>query len=293
MRKIDFVVNIDYNISMDMFHITNSLTRRKIIQLFLDNPEQSYYLHEIARSISVSAGNVRRDLIALLEIGLFTKTQQGRLVYYKIVTGSPLCSMIQSLVKKSKDAKDQDDVIGNGLFWARSQSPTQIREEWYCQTRDVFAVRLQSFAMRLEKSVHADAYLLSAVAGEIGNNSFDHNLGNWKDVPGIYYAHDAVKQHIVLADRGQGILSTIRRVRPDITDDRSALDIAFTKVISGRFPEQRGNGLKFVLEVLRDKQWSLRFESGYSRLSVSKKGVMKIIKSAYEMYGCFVAINYT
>lgn len=290
---VDFVVNIDYNIHMDMFHVAKSKTRRKIIQLFLDNPEQSHYLHEIARSISVSAGNVRRDLITLVEIGLFTKIQQGRLVYYKIVTGSPLCSMIQSLVKKSQDAKDQEDVIGSGLCWARSPSPTQIPEEWYCQTRDVFAVRLQSFVIRLEKSIHADAYLLSAVTGEIGNNSFDHNLGNWKDVPGIYFAHDAVKQLIVLADRGQGILSTIRRVRPDITDDRSALDIAFTKVISGRFPEQRGNGLKFVLEVLRDKHWSLGFESGYSILSVSKKGGMKILQSAYEVYGCFVVINYT
>ena len=47
-----------------------------------------------------------------------------------------------------------------------------------------------------------------AVAGEIGNNSFDHNLGNWADMIGIFFYYDEKTHTIILADRGQGVLVT-------------------------------------------------------------------------------------
>ena len=34
--------------------------------------------------------------------------------------------------------------------------------------------------------------LIVAVAGEIGNNSFDHNLGKWPDSPGVFFGFDVV-----------------------------------------------------------------------------------------------------
>jgi hypothetical protein len=55
---------------------------------------------------------------------------------------------------------------------------------------------------------------------------------------------------MALADRGQGIFQSLARVHPGITDEEEALKAAFEKVISGRAPEQRGNGLKFVRSVL-------------------------------------------
>lgn len=277
---------------MDILRLTTSVARRKLFKLFLDDPEQSYYLHEIRKKISVSAGTLRRELLALVGLGLFVRVPQGRLVYYKIVSESPLFTMIQTLTNRLQDVTNHNDIVHTGLAWVSRQSPVLIRQEAYCQTRDVFAVRLQSLTLSLEKAIGPDAYLVSAVAGEIGNNSFDHNLGNWKDVPGIYFVHEAHGRRVVLADRGQGILATIRRVLPDVANDRSALKTAFTKVISGRFPEQRGNGLKFVTSVIRDNQWSLRFASGHARLFISKKGGMNIKESTRGMYGCFAVIDY-
>jgi len=54
----------------------------------------------------------------------------------------------------------------------------------------------------------------------------------------------------VIADRGQGVLASLRRVLPGLQRDQYALDTAFSKIISGRSPEKRGNGLKFVREVV-------------------------------------------
>ncbi len=82
--------------------------------------------------------------------------------------------------------------------------------------------------------------LLVSVAGEIGNNSFDHNLGLWPDTPGVFFGYDLNKKQIVLADRGVGVLKTLKRVRPGLARDADALEVAFTEVISGRAPERQG-----------------------------------------------------
>ena len=51
---------------------------------------------------------------------------------------------------------------------------------------------------------------------------------------------------ICIADREQGIFQSLIKVHPELIDEQTALHAAFETIISGRSPEQRGNGLKFV-----------------------------------------------
>lgn len=74
---------------------------------------------------------------------------------------------------------------------------------------------------------------------------------------------------IILVDRGQGVLATIKRVRPRTPDDKSALLTAFTEIISGRYPEQRGNGLKYVKKVMDENNLYLEFYSGRAEAKIS------------------------
>ena len=132
--------------------------------------------------------------------------------------------------------------------------------------------------------------------GEIGNNSFDHNLGNWPDISGIFFSYDTNKRQIALADRGQGILRTLKRVKPDVRNDEDALHIAFTEVISGRSPEARGNKLKFVLEVVLNKAIEIDFYSGGAKVSVNNDNneakKMKICKTELYYSGCLALIKF-
>lgn len=139
--------------------------------------------------------------------------------------------------------------------------------EEHCPTRDVFTGRLDHARILLERApaFHAIASELIAAVGEIGNNAFDHNIGQWRDVPGSWFGWklDAGKWTAVIADRGQGVLATLRRIRPALLDDTEALRVAFHEVISGRSPEQRGNGLKFVASVVGQRgDRHLEFSSG-------------------------------
>ena len=127
----------------------------------------------------------------------------------------------------------------DGLFWAENRSELNGR--------------LLAWSRKFEKGGAAQqrAAVLVAVLGELGNNSFDHNLGQWADLPGCLIGIEFLKDRfrIAVADRGQGIARSLGRVRPDIKDPFALLRMAFEETISGRSPEKRGNGLKFVRKI--------------------------------------------
>src|SRR3989344_1882100 len=117
-------------------------------------------------------------------------------------------------------SKSQIELYLNDLFnlakdWV--SKGTEIPSKLYCSNSAVFQTRLtQMQDLLVDVQELAPIFpLVVAAAGEIGNNSFDHNLGKWPDTPGIFFGYNIDKRQIVLADRGLGILSTLSRVRPE------------------------------------------------------------------------------
>lgn len=271
---------------MDILKLTKSQTRAKIIRLFLSQPETSYYLRQLSRKFRISVGNVRRELLNLKAIGLLFTERKRQKLYYKINSHSPIFQFMKTQFSGNKKI----DIEKTALNWVTGVKPKPLEALNYCATRDVLSARLESVFNRLEKTVGEDAFLLTATIGEIGNNSFDHNLGNWPDIPGSILSYDLTIRKVVLADRGQGILKTLRRIIPQVKNHREALKIAFTKKISGRFPEKRGNGLKFVAKVIRDKKWSLRFLTGEAQINLMD-GKMALKRSP-DIKGCLAIIKY-
>jgi excisionase family DNA binding protein len=171
----------------------------------------------------------------------------------------------------------------------------EIPQEFYCSNSAIFQTKLtgmQDALMNYEKT-NKTFSIIVAVAGEIGNNSYDHNLGNWPDVPGIFFGYDIHKGIIVLADRGLGVLKTLSRIKPELINHEDALRTAFTEIISGRYPEERGNGLKFVREVIAKNPIDLLFRSGDAELNLSGDGKdLKITKSKTAIQGCMAIIKF-
>ncbi len=190
------------------------------------------------------------------------------------------------------------EVLKSDLVQLAKDWTTDARElptQFYCSNSAVFQVRLSRLQDALVQMKVADTILslIVAVAGEIGNNSFDHNLGNWPDVPGIFFGYDVQKRQIVLADRGLGVLKTLSRVRPELKTHMEALHVAFTEIVSGRAPEERGNGLKFVRQVATENPISVFFRSGDAELRLKKDNAELIItKSSINNHGCFTIIEY-
>lgn len=190
------------------------------------------------------------------------------------------------------------EVFLNDLFklandWVVSQ--VEFPDNFYCQTSAVFLARITKMeGLMMQNKDTKDLFsLLVSIAGEIGNNSYDHNLGQWPDVPGIFFGFDLNKKQIALADRGVGILETLKRVKPELKNHKEALRAAFTEIVSGREPEARGNGLKYVRNVISKNPINLLFQTGDAKLILdANSSDLNIENVEQNIRGCLALISY-
>lgn len=188
---------------------------------------------DLTQELGISPQAIHRHLSALLASGSLERRGRGPLTRYYVAGIADL------------DA---------ARWWQSSAGkPSPGPGETLCETRDVFAGRLGHLVSLAKEGLAPEELpLVISVVGEVGNNCFDHNLGNWRDVPGCWLQAQPTGRRLWLcvADRGQGVLRSLSRVDPGLEDEQSALVAAFERNISGRAPEQRGNGLKFVRNVV-------------------------------------------
>ncbi|MDR1418042.1 MAG: hypothetical protein LBI80_02645 [Endomicrobium sp.] len=179
-----------------------------------------------------------------------------------------------------------NEILDNITNWVKLQETDSIiPPQNYYKTRNLFQSELNKFMLE------TNDYLLTAIVGEIGNNSYDHNLGNWRDIVGIVFVYNFANKTVILAERGQGIKETLSKVKNDIKTDEQAINIALTEIISGRAPEQRGNGLKFVSKIVKEKNWYLYLQSGNGSIEISNGNIEFETKSDY-VNGCLAVIKY-
>ncbi len=194
--------------------------------------------------------------------------------------------------------KKDIEILSNNLFklaygWAVFNK--KFPEEFYCQNSSIFQdrlIRMENLMIKNETTKNIFSLIVSAT-GEIGDNSFAHNLGQWPDMPGIFFGYDLNKKQVVLADRGLGVLKTLERVKPTLKNHKQALEVAFTEIISGRAPESRGNGLKYVRKIISENNIDLLFQSGNAKLQISGKSPdLKITNTADNFHGCLALISF-
>lgn len=230
---------------------------------------------EIIKFIGFGAPAVFRQLKKLQNKKIIAKTGKPPRVFYHLT------------MDKNKQ------IVQNVFNWNKLPDKEVPDVEEHSQTRDVFEARHNKLAKEFERATHNTklAYLLSAAVGEIGNNSFDHNFGNWPDIPGVYCEINLIEKIICLADRGNGVFYTIGRVRPEIHDDIEALRVAFTEIVSGRPTENRGNGLKFVKRVIGECKLKLNFYSGLA-LCVIDGTIIEFRASDINVRGAIAIIKF-
>lgn len=180
--------------------------------------------------------------------------------------------------------------------WVSASTAEVPAADFYCPSKDHFKARLDRMEQEVEnrpRVLRDIGRLAVALAGEIGNNAFDHNIGNWPDVRGAFFAYDLKKHLVVIADRGQGVLATLGRVRSELKSDQAALAVAFTEIVTGRAPEKRGNGLKFVRSVVAASPIEVEFQSGSAAVRLHPKDrELRVEAAASAMRGCFAVIQF-
>ncbi len=251
-------------------------TKAKILTIIKQNG--SIRAHDIIAQLNLNSTGIFRHLRDLKEQGIIYKVGSPPQVRYFL---------------KNDNIQDKNSVVLQNIWrWAQSGDSLSVNNDQLCPARDVFQARSVRLLPVLKKESNEGlSFLLLAVVGEIGNNSFDHNLGNWIDVSGAVLVHDEKNRIIILADRGQGVRKTISKVRPNLKNDEEALLVVFTEIISGRAPEQRGNGLKFTKKVMLENNLVLTYFSGNAICEIFN-GKMEIKHSDTLIPGMLAIIKY-
>lgn len=94
--------------------------------------------------------------------------------------------------------------------------------------------------------------LVSSSLGEIIDNAFSHNIGQWSnDIGPLVTAlmqNDSQKRELTISicDFGVGFLHTLRNNYPEISTEKEAIQLALKANTTGRPNQRGGNGLLFL-----------------------------------------------
>jgi predicted nucleotidyltransferase len=80
--------------------------RRQVLSLLLLRPDESFYVREISRLTKVPAGSLHRELQALNEAGLVSRTSAGNQVRYQASRDCPIFEELAAIFRKTAGLAD-------------------------------------------------------------------------------------------------------------------------------------------------------------------------------------------
>ncbi|OGC92766.1 hypothetical protein A2876_00200 [Candidatus Amesbacteria bacterium RIFCSPHIGHO2_01_FULL_48_32b] len=158
----------------------------------------------------------------------------------------------------------------------------RVQELYHCNYRDEFNARLEYFIKMFQNFGldEDDSRRATSLVGELGNNVFDHNSGNWpKNIVGCLIAGQCYPRRneimISVGDPGIGFLGSLKLAFPELEDDLSAIKKGLSG-FTGRVGERRGNGLRLIQEwTINNFSGKVIIQSGSGQVEVSQKGLIE------------------
>jgi predicted transcriptional regulator with HTH domain len=79
----------------------SSAIRAEVLALLLNNPEEKFYMREIATLVRKNPSGVKRELDNLEKMGILTSKKVANLKYFQAEKKSPLFAELKNLIAKS------------------------------------------------------------------------------------------------------------------------------------------------------------------------------------------------
>ena len=110
---------------MQLDKLFGSKTRAKLLGLFFDNPEKSYYVREITRVIEEQINSVRRELNNLSALGLVKTENYENKVYYSADMKHPFARPMTEIFARSSGKKS---ITEGGRSTVKNETPSVWEE---------------------------------------------------------------------------------------------------------------------------------------------------------------------
>jgi len=79
-------------------HLITSQAKRRLLKLFITNPDSDFYTREIAKLTGESPNGVRRELSHLEKAGLVKSRREGNLKYYSLLQDFPFYPELKKII---------------------------------------------------------------------------------------------------------------------------------------------------------------------------------------------------
>ena len=99
--------------NMPLEKLFGSKTRAKLLALFFENPEKSFYVREITRVIEEQINSVRRELTNLSALGLVKTENYENKVYYSANSKHPFARPMTEIFSSKIDSVKEIEVSRN------------------------------------------------------------------------------------------------------------------------------------------------------------------------------------
>ena len=90
-----------------------SKTRTKLLRLFFENPEKSFYVREMTRVIDEQINSVRRELLNLESIGIIKNETFDNKIYYSANPKHPYCRPLSEIFSRRIDIGHEKDAMSS------------------------------------------------------------------------------------------------------------------------------------------------------------------------------------
>lgn len=108
----------------------SSNTRIKLLNTFLMNPDEEFFIRELTRKLSEQINSIRRELDNLKKIGLLKSKVRNRKKYYVLNQEFPIFNELRTIFLKANNTDDElvrhitrmgqvDLLVLNGMFVGR------------------------------------------------------------------------------------------------------------------------------------------------------------------------------
>ncbi len=103
-----------------------SKTRAKLLALFFESTEKSFYIREMTRVIDEQINSVRRELLNLETIGIIKNETYDNKIYYSANTKHPFCHPLSEMFSKKVSSACSIDVnINKTTTWEDNIRPVK------------------------------------------------------------------------------------------------------------------------------------------------------------------------
>jgi len=183
-----------------------SKTRVKLLRLFYQNPNRSFYVREITRKIDEQINSVRRELANLLNIGIISSDTTNNRLYYEVNQSFNFNAELTSIFggKKSKTTK-KSAIKAKATEVTPEEAPEpQIKDPCVKELVKTGNVRLAIYTGQFTRDELTGVDIV--IVGDVNHAAIDHLISELessekKDIRYSIFSPDEFKYRKEVNDR--------------------------------------------------------------------------------------------